>query len=159
LYADGRIWITRADGAELTVVDATTGTPLTTAPTGPGPRFLTAGAGAVWTLNQGDGTLTRIEAGTAKPLETIALHTPGHGGDIGFGYGTIWTTMQRMPLSLVGVGPSARVCQWHGSGGDSLGLGLGSLWLTDYHAGDLLRIDIPEILAHCDPTPSETNGP
>jgi streptogramin lyase len=158
LYADGRIWITRADGAELNVVDATTGTLLSTAPTGPGPRFLTAGAGSVWTLNQGDGSLTRIETGTARPLESIALHTPGHGGDIGFGFGAIWTTMQRMPLSLVGVGPSARVCQWNGSGGDSLGLGLGSLWLTDYHAGNVLRIDIAEILAHCDPQ-TETERP
>ena len=158
LYADGRIWITRADAAELTVVDATTGTVQSAAQTGPGPRFLTAGAGAVWTLNQGDGTLTRIDTGSARPMATIALHTPGHGGDIGFGSGIIWTTMQRMPLSLVGVGQSARVCQWAGAGGDSLGLGHGSLWLTDYHAGNILRIDVPEILAHCDPAKAETNG-
>jgi streptogramin lyase len=158
LYADGRIWITRADGAELTVVDATTGTVQASAQTGPGPRFLTAGAGAVWTLNQGDGTLTRIDTGSARPVATISLHTPGHGGDIGFGSGIIWTTMQRMPLSLVGVSPSARVCQWAGAGGDSLGLGHGSLWLTDYHAGNVLRIDVPEILAHCNPTQAETNG-
>jgi len=158
LYADGRIWITRADGAELTVVDATTGAVQSSAQTGPGPRFLTAGAGAVWTLNQGDGTLTRIDTGAAKLVETIALHTPGHGGDIGFGSGIVWTTMQRMPLSLVGVGPGARVCQWTGAGGDSLGLGHGSLWLTDYHAGNVLRIDVAEILAHCDPTQAQTNG-
>ena len=158
LYADGRIWITRADGAELTVVDATTGTVQASAQTGPGPRFLTAGAGAVWTLNQGDGTLTRIDTGSARPVATISLHTPGHGGDIGFGSGIIWTTMQRMPLSLVGVSPGARVCQWAGAGGDSLGLGQGSLWLTDYHAGNVLRIDVPEILAHCNPTQAETNG-
>jgi len=158
LYADGRIWITRAEGAVLTAVDAATGTVLTAAQTGPGPRFLTAGAGAVWTLNQGDGTLTRIDVGTATPLQTISLHTPGHGGDIGFGFGMIWTTMQKMPLSLTGVGPSARVCQWRGAGGDSLGLGQGSVWLTDYNAGDLLRINVPEILAHCDPTHGETAG-
>jgi streptogramin lyase len=151
LYADGRIWVTRADGAELTVVDATTGAVQSSAQTGPGPRFLTAGAGAVWTLNQGDGTLTRIDTSTAKPVATISLHTPGHGGDVGYGAGMIWTTMQRMPLSLIGVGPGAGVCQWSGAGGDSLGLGHGSLWLTDYHAGNVLRIDVPEILAHCDP--------
>jgi streptogramin lyase len=158
LYADGRIWITRAEGAVLTAVDAATGTVLTAAQTGPGPRFLTAGAGAVWTLNQGDGTLTRIDTGTVRLAATILLHTPGHGGDIGFGSGIIWTTMQSMPLSLVGVGPGARVCQWSGAGGDSLGFGHGSLWLTDYHAGNVLRIDVAEILAHCDPTQAQTNG-
>jgi len=157
-YADGKIWVTRVEGAAVTAVDAATGTVLATAPTGPAPRFLTAGAGAVWTLDQGDGTLTRIEAAGAKPLASIALHTPGHGGDIGFGLGIVWTTMQRMPLSLVGVGPAARVCQWAGAGGDSLGLGFGSLWLTDYNAGNVSRYDIPEILAHCDPTQPEPDG-
>jgi len=46
-YSDGRIWVTRADGAELTSVDAATGAVLATTRTGPGPRFLTAGSGAV----------------------------------------------------------------------------------------------------------------
>src|SRR6202011_3571805 len=54
-YSEGRIWVTRAEGSEITSVDAATGAVLGTARTGPGPRFLTAGAGAVWTLNQGDG--------------------------------------------------------------------------------------------------------
>ncbi len=159
LYAAGRIWVTRAEGAELTAVDAATGTVQSTSPTGPGPRFLTAGAGAVWTLNQGDGSITRIDAASAQPLESISLHTPGHGGDIGFGFGNVWTTMQKMPLSLVGAGRSARVCQWAGDGGDSLGLGLGSLWLTDYHAGNLLRIEVAEILAHCEPMQPATPAP
>src|SRR5262249_36068244 len=52
LYADGRIWITRAEGSELTVVDAKSGSVIGSVPTGPHPRFLTTGAGAVWTLNQ-----------------------------------------------------------------------------------------------------------
>jgi hypothetical protein len=48
--------------------------------TGPNPRFLTAGAGAIWTLNQGDGTLPRIESHNRRPVVTVALGTPGHGG-------------------------------------------------------------------------------
>ena len=32
---------------------------------------------------------------------------------------------------------------------DSLGIGHGSIWLTDYHGGTISRIDLSEALAHC----------
>jgi virginiamycin B lyase len=86
-FSDGVIWVTRAEGAAVTAVDAVSGAILSTVHTGPKPRFLTAAAGAIWTLNQGDGTLTRIDAQTRQASKTIALGTPGHGGDIGAGAG------------------------------------------------------------------------
>jgi virginiamycin B lyase len=148
-YSDGRIWVTRAEGAELTGVDAATGRISMTAQTGPGPRFLTAGAGAVWTLNQGDGSLTRIDIDDAHVTRTIALGTPGHGGDIGFGGGEVWTTMPNVPLSAVDAATDSLLCQWTGPGGDSLGIGHGALWLTDYHGGTISRIDLHDALARC----------
>jgi virginiamycin B lyase len=148
-YSDGQVWVTRADGSEITAVDAVTGVISATAQTGPGPRFLTAGAGAVWTLNQGDGSLTRVDMRTRQATKTIALGTPGRGGDINFGGGMVWTTMWKMPLSAVD-GPSATLlCQWKGPGGDSLGIGYGSIWLTDYHGGTVSRIELDDTLAHC----------
>lgn len=148
-FSDGRIWVTRVDGAELTSVDAATGTVLATARTGPNPRFLTAGGGAIWTLNQGDGTLTRVDARTKKATTTIALGTPGHGGDIGFGGGVVWTTMPNVPLSAVSSATSALLCQWVGAGGDSLGIGHDAIWLTDYHLGTISRIPLNDALTHC----------
>ena len=100
-YDDGQIWVTRADGSELTSIDAATGVVLSTTHTGPGPRFLTAGAGAVWTLNQGDGSLTRVDTRTKQVTKTTALGTPGKGGDISFGGGMIWTTVWKVPLSMI----------------------------------------------------------
>jgi streptogramin lyase len=149
LYADGQIWITRADGAEVTSVDASTGTVLGTVPTGPGPRFLTAGAGAIWTLNQGDGSVTRIDTHTREVTRTTALKIPGKGGDISFGAGMIWATVWKVPLSLVDGATGALLCQWKGPGGDSLGIGHGAIWLTDYHAGTISRIDLADALGHC----------
>src|SRR5262249_23919892 len=95
----GWIWVTRAEGDELTAIDAATGTVLGTTKPDPGPRFLSPGAGAIWTLNQGDGSLTRIDAHSRRALFTIPLGTPGHGGDIAFGGGLVWTTMPGVPLS------------------------------------------------------------
>jgi virginiamycin B lyase len=148
-YGNGQIWVTRADGAELTSVDAATGVILATARTGPGPRFLTVGAGAVWTLNQGDGSLTRVDADSKRATRTIALSTPGHGGDISFGDGMVWTTVPKVPLSVIDAASAALLCQWIGPGGDSLGIGHGAIWLTDYHAGTISRIDLQDALTRC----------
>jgi virginiamycin B lyase len=148
-YSDGQIWVTRADGSEVTSVDASTGAILATIPTGPGPRFLTAGAGSVWTLNQGDGSLTRINTGTKQVTHTTALSIPGKGGDISFGGGMIWTTVSKVPLSLVDGATAALLCRWTGPGGDSLGIGHGAIWLTDYHAGTISRIELAEAMRHC----------
>jgi streptogramin lyase len=148
-YSDGRIWVTRAAGSEVTSVDAATGAVLGSVRTGPGPRFLTAGAGAVWTLNQGDGTLTRVPTARDQDAKTVALATPGHGGDISFGLGMVWTTMVKVPLSMVDATTATLLCQWTGPGGDSLGIGHGAIWLTDYHAGTITRIELQQALSGC----------
>ena len=148
-YADDQIWVTRADGSEVTSVDAATGALLSTTRTGPGPRFLTTGAGAVWTLNQGDGSLTRIDTRTKQATNTTALGIPGKGGDISFGGGMIWTTVWKVPLSMIDGASAALLCRWVGPGGDSLGIGHGAIWLTDYHAGTISRIELNEALARC----------
>jgi virginiamycin B lyase len=148
-YNDGQIWVTRADGSEVTSVDASSGAVLATVPTGPGPRFLTAGAGAIWTLNQGDGSVTRINTSTKQATNTTALRIPGKGGDISFGGGMIWATVWKIPLSLVDGATAALLCQWMGPGGDSLGIGHGAIWLTDYHAGTISRIELEDAISHC----------
>jgi streptogramin lyase len=149
LYGAGQIWVTRADGAQVTVVDAVTGNISATVRTGPGPRFLTFGGGAVWTLNQSDGSLTRINVKTRRAIHTIRLGTPGHGGDIKFGVGMVWTTMAKVPLTVVQGSTGLVLCQWMGRGGDSLGIGYRAIWLTDYDAGTISRIETDDALRHC----------
>jgi hypothetical protein len=148
-YAEGRIWVTRADGSEITSVDATNGRVLTQVHTGRGPRFLTAGAGAVWTLNQGDGTLSRIDLTGQAPARTVALGTPGPGGDIIYGAGRIWSTYPKVPLSVIDPNALALLCQWRGPGGDSLGIGHGAIWLTNFDAGTVSRIALSDIPKDC----------
>jgi virginiamycin B lyase len=149
LYSDGQIWVTRASGSEITDVDANTGQILARVPTGPGPRFLTAGAGAIWSLNQGDGSLSRIDSRTKQATATIALGIPGHGGDLTYAAGMVWITFAKVPLSLFDASTTALRCQWVGAGGDSLGISHGAIWLTDYHAGTVARIEISDALTHC----------
>jgi virginiamycin B lyase len=154
-YSDGQVWISRAAGAEITAVDAMTGSVTSTTKTGPGPRFLTHGAGAIWTLNQGDGSLTRIDSGPGHHTKTVPLGTPGHGGDITFGEETIWTTMPKVPLSAIDAATASLRCQWVGPGGDSLGVGHGAIWLTDYKGGSISKIALAETLRSCPTGPAK----
>jgi streptogramin lyase len=153
-YLGGLVWVTRADGSELTSVDASTGKVLSSIRTGPGPRFLTGGDARIWTLNQGDGSLTRIDTGDGHATKTIALGTPGHGGDIALGGGMVWTTMPKVPLSAVDASRGVVLCQWVGPGGDSLAIGHGSIWLTSYEAGTISRIDLKDAQARCGRNPA-----
>jgi virginiamycin B lyase len=151
-FLDGTVWVTHADGGDVTGIYAASGKTIATVVTGPNPRFLTVGAGAVWTLNQGDGTLTRVDP-LNRQTATISLGTPGHGGDIAFGSGKIWTSMAKVPLSLIDAQSGRLLCQWVGPGGDALNIGHGSLWLTDYHAGTIERLALKDVLAHCSDSP------
>ena len=149
VFSEGRIWVSQADGSELTVVDVRTAKVLDHIPTGAHPRFLTAGGGAVWTLNQGDGSLTRIDAAGRRPVEPVQLRTPGPGGHITYADGLVWTTMIRTPLTVVDAARSVILCQWKGAGGDAVGVGHGAVWLTDLSAGTVLRIALSDIPKEC----------
>ena len=149
LYSDGLIWVTQSTGTEVSIVSAHSGALLRTVFTGPKPRFLAAGAGSVWTLNQGDGSLTRIDVQSKKATGTTILRTPGHGGDVTFGHGIVWTTMAKVPLSATDGRTGRVLCQWAGPGGDSLGVSGDAIWLTDYDAGDVYRFDLDDALRHC----------
>jgi virginiamycin B lyase len=140
LFADGIIWVTGFDTNVVTSVDDSSGRVLASIAVGPKPRFLAAGAGSIWTLNQGDGTISRVDQKSRKVTATIRVGIPGAGGDICFGEDSVWTTVFDVPLTRINVKTDKVSRQWIGHGGDSVRLGHGSVWLTDYHRGLLWRI-------------------
>ncbi len=144
IQASGVIWVSCIDADQAVALDAATGTILARVQTGPQPRFLSAGAGSIWVLNQGDGSVTRIDARTHRPVASIAVGVPGHGGDIAFGAGEVWISVAGIPLTAIDATTNAVRRQWVGSGGDSLRAACGALWITDYHAGTVARIPLAE---------------
>lgn len=144
--SDGVVWVTGGSANVLTAVDASTGNRLASIPVGPKPRFLTAGEGSIWTLNQGDGTVTRVDAQSKRVTATINVGIPGPGGDIAWGGGFIWATVFDVPLTAIDGKTTKILRQWVGPGGDSLRIGHDSVWLTDYKRGTLSRISITATL-------------
>ncbi len=140
VFGDGFVWITSTERSTLAKVDPSTNQVVAEIPVGKNPLFATAGAGAVWTLNQGDGTVSRVDTKTGKLAASIAAGLPGHGGEIAFGFGAVWATLDKIPLTRIDASSNAVVRQWVGEGGDSIRTGLGSIWLTNLKAGLVWRI-------------------
>ncbi|HET6181832.1 MAG TPA: hypothetical protein VFE61_33245 [Candidatus Sulfotelmatobacter sp.] len=140
-FADGAVWITSTEHNLLTRVDPQTNKATVSIPIGPLPRFLTVGAGSVWTLNQGDGTISRVDTKTSKLIATIPVGIPGTGGEIAFGEGSVWATVFQIPISRIDPAANTVVQQWAGAGGDSIRVGHGSVWLTDYAHSVVWRLN------------------
>ena len=98
---------------------------------GKAPRFIAAGGGAVWTLNQGDGSVSRIDPKTNKVVATIEVGVPGGGGEIAVGEGSLWVTAFQFPLSRIDPATNTVAQQFFGEGGDAVRVGLGSVWLSN----------------------------
>jgi virginiamycin B lyase len=114
-----------------------------TIPVGPAPRFLAWGAGALWVLNQGDGSVTRVAPETNQAVGTIPVGVPGTGGDIAFGEGAVWVSAAGVPLSRIDPVTNRVVAQFRGAGGDAARVGHGSIWLSNHALEQVWRIEPP----------------
>jgi virginiamycin B lyase len=141
VFGEGSVWISSTEHNLLTHVDTRTNRVVTSIPIGPQPRFLTVGAGSVWTLNQGDGTISRVDMKTNRLVATIPAGIPGTGGEIAFGEGSVWATVWQVPISRIDPSTNAVVQQWFGAGGDSIRIGHGSIWLTDFAHSKVWRVN------------------
>jgi YVTN family beta-propeller protein len=98
-------------------------------------------------LNQGDGSVTRVDPKTNKVAATIEVGVPGPGGDIAAGEGSVWVTSYDFPVSRIDPETNKVVQQFVGSGGDALRVGLGSVWLSNGRQHNVWRLDPQRIRA------------
>ncbi|HEY1938491.1 MAG TPA: hypothetical protein VGJ33_11205 [Candidatus Angelobacter sp.] len=114
-----------------------------------GPRFSTVGAGSLWVLTQSDGNVSRIDPATNKVVAVIPVRVPGKGGEICFGGGFIWVTMDGTPVTRID--PSRnKVLEQYGNypKADGIRYGFDSVWVSDHGKGDLWRIDPGKMRGH-----------
>ena len=99
----GSLWVPTADHT-LERYDLASGS-WTTIPVGPKPRFLDVGFGAVWVMNQGDGSVSRIDAHTGAVEQVPVTGEPIGGGDLTVGAGAVWL---RTDSAVVRIDPRTR---------------------------------------------------
>ena len=138
---DGALWISGTDSSVLARVDPKSNVVTDRIAVGPRPRFLTSGGGSIWTLNQGDGTISRVDVKTKKLVTNIEAGIPGTGGEIAYGEGYVWVTVFEIPLTQIDPRSNAVTKQWVGPGGDAVRVAHGSIWLSNLRLQNVWRID------------------
>lgn len=97
----------------------------------------------VWVLNQGNGTVSRIDIASNKSVAIIDAGVPGPGGDIAVGEGFVWVTMIDIPLTQIDPATNKVVAQYVGRGGDALRIGHGAAWMCSFFLQEVWRVALP----------------
>jgi streptogramin lyase len=86
--------------------------------------------------------VTRIDPATNKVVAVIPVHVPGKGGEICFGGGFVWVTMDGTPMTRIDPVKNKVVDQYGNyPKADGIRYGFGSVWVSDHGKGELWRID------------------
>jgi streptogramin lyase len=99
-FGDGSVWVEDYGSAQVTRVDAATGTVEHTYRVGGSPYDVTYAAGAAWVTNYTDGTVSRIDAHSGK---VTTLTTGGAPTGIAPSGGRIWVGIG--DAGIVGIDP------------------------------------------------------
>jgi len=140
LGEDGAVWVVSTDKSVVVRVDPKSNLVTDQVEVGPNPRFTTVGGGSIWTLNQGDGSVSRVDVKTKKLITDIQLGVPGGGGEIAYGEGYVWVTVFEIPLTQIDPNNNKVVKQWFGLGGDAVRVGHGSVWLSNIRQENVWRL-------------------
>jgi virginiamycin B lyase len=140
LGEDNAIWVVSTEKSVVARVDPKTNLITDRIAVGPNPRFTTVGGGAIWTLNQGDGTVSKVDIKSKKLITSIDIGGPGGGGEIAYGEGFVWVTLFEIPLTQIDPDTNRVVKQWMGLGGDAVRVGHGSVWLSNIRQENVWRL-------------------
>ncbi len=111
------------------------------------PSAVATGAGFVWVLNQGDTTVSKIDAVTRRVVRTIGLAEEANfsGTGLGYAFGAAWApegsegTLTR--ISQWGAESPIRVFSPDASDTLLVATGAGAVWATSYRHSTVYRID------------------
>jgi len=95
----GSLWVP-TDRDTLEQYDLRAATWRTIEAVGPDPRFLDVGFGAVWVMNQGDGSVSRVDARTAEVEQVPFIGQPIGGGDLTVGGGAVWLRTDSLVIRI-----------------------------------------------------------
>lgn len=143
-YGFGSLWVPTASG-HVVRVDPRTGERQARIAVGPSPRFLTVGHGSVWVMNQGDGSVSRIDPRRDRTAVTVKASAAGiQGGDIASGEHGVWLRGGYAGATLIDPATNevtARVGTALGSG--SIAEAADNLWITAHDQLAVYRVPWP----------------
>jgi len=139
----GSVWVSAPLTSSLYRIDPATNALAQTIVLTGQPFNITSGFDSIWTLNDNDGTVQRIDAHTGKLTARIEAPFATSGGAITTGGGRVWANYRGIPVAEIDPATNAFVAKLRGYGiePNDIAFGGGSIWV----AGPLLyRVKIPE---------------
>jgi virginiamycin B lyase len=107
------------------------------------PQFFAVGAGAVWTLNQRDGTISRVDPATNTVVATVDLGEQVYGGDIAVGGGFLWLRGSRTLLFKIDPATNQIVAVYGPeSGSGSVAADDSAAWITAHDVETAWRLPL-----------------
>jgi YVTN family beta-propeller protein len=133
----------------VAVIDPASNRVVAAVPVGQRPTAIAAGEGAVWVVNDGDHTVSRIDSKSRTVVRTIAIPGTAPLGGIAAGEGAVWLVTGYQTLSLVRIGPGYDAVEWTHALGQvwmpwqptPVAVGAGAVWTAAAPDGTLARID------------------
>lgn len=107
------------------------------------PRFLAIGEDAVWVMNQGDGSVSRVDAAGNVKATIKVSDVPIEGGDIAVGGGSVWVRIEQD--LVVRIDPATNtVTDRYGppSGSGSVAADDTAVWVSAHDTSSLWRLPL-----------------
>jgi streptogramin lyase len=139
--------VTSTEKSVLTRVDPKTNLVAETIAVGKNPRFLAVGEGSVWTLNQGDGSISRVDAEDQQGRGDDRSRLDGRRRRDRVGEGSVWVTLFKFPITRIDPRTNKVAQQFTGRGGDSIRVGHGSVLALEPARAQRLALDPKRIEA------------
>jgi YVTN family beta-propeller protein len=128
-FGQGSLWVA-TDNNELLKISPYTVVTSEIIKVGKSPRSIAIGEGAVWTLNAGDDSVSRVDPKTNKVANTIKIGAPVAGGQIAVGEGSVWVSAPGTPLARIDPRTNHVVQLFTGEGGGAILVAQGAIWIT-----------------------------
>ncbi|HEX8027419.1 MAG TPA: hypothetical protein VF491_03110, partial [Vicinamibacterales bacterium] len=129
VFANDALWVT-SGGNRLTRVNPNNNEVIESIDVGPKAGRLAALDGSIWTLNQGDGSVSRVDAATNKVVATIKVGESVAAGEIAAGEGSVWISAIGVPLVRIDPRTNKVAQRFSGDGGGAVLVAHGSLWIA-----------------------------
>ena len=139
----GSIWVTISTTDTLLRISPADPKTSQAIKVGDRPRFLAIGEGAIWVMNQGAGSVSRVDT-TGTVVATIPVSDVSiQGGDIAVGGGSVWVRIEQD--LVVRIDPATNtVTDRYGppSGSGSVAADADAVWVTAHDTASLWRLPL-----------------
>jgi virginiamycin B lyase len=139
----GAIWVTVTTTDTLLRVSPADPKTSQAIKVGDGPRFLAIGEDAVWVMNQGAGSVSRVDAGGAVIASIPVSDVPIRGGDIAVGGGSVWVRIEQDLVVRIDPTTNAVTARYGPpSGSGSIAADADAVWISAHDTASLWRLPL-----------------